>query len=170
MVISTSPELVVFAWGNLSRGDDGIGPLLAEKLRALQRQELVVVEDFQLNIEHVMDFNGMTPLLFIDASVAIERGIAVERIEASDDGNFSTHAISPQALLNVYRETTGAAPPEAFLLHVAAGRFGLGESLGQTAAAALEDAWAFLRSLLATSPTEWQAGLTARAALNRSAR
>lgn len=170
MVSSTSPGLVVFAWGNVSRGDDGIGPLLAEKLRALQLHELVVIEDFQLNIEHVMDFNGMTPLLFIDASVAIEKGIAVERIEASGDGNFSTHAISPRALLNVYRETTGDAPPDAFLLHVAASEFGLGESLGHTAAAALDDAWAFLKSLLEKSPTEWQGGLTARVAPDRSAR
>ena len=164
MVSSTSPGLVVFAWGNESRGDDGIGPLLAERLRSLRLNRLVVVEDFQLNIEHVMDFNGMTPLLFIDASVAIESGIAVERIEASNDGNFSTHAISPQALLNVHRETTGDAPPEAFLLHVAATEFGLGESLGQTAAAAVEDAWMFLGSLLERPPAEWHAGLTARAA------
>lgn len=170
MVSSTSPRLVVFAWGNVSRGDDGIGPLLAEKLRDLQLQELVVVEDFQLNIEHVMDFSGITPLLFIDASVAIEKGIAVERIEASDDGNFSTHAIAPQALLNVYRETTGNAPPEAFLLHVAAREFGLGESLGQTAAAAVDDAWGFLYSLLTEASSEWQPGLTARAVANRSAR
>ena len=118
MVSSTSPGLVVFAWGNESRGDDGIGPLLAERLRSLRLNKLVVVEDFQLNIEHVMDFNGMTPLLFIDASVAIESGIAVERIEASNDGNFSTHAISPQALLNVHRETTGDAPPELSLIHI----------------------------------------------------
>jgi len=169
MVSSTSPGLVVFAWGNESRGDDGIGPLLAERLRALRLNELVVVEDFQLNIEHVMDFNGMAPLLFIDASVAIESGIAVEGIEASDDGNFSTHAISPQALLNVYRETTGDAPPEAFLLHVAATEFGLGENLGQTAAAAVEDAWAFLGSLLEKPPAEWRAGLNARAAPGQSA-
>ena len=167
---STSPGLIVFAWGNASRADDGIGPLLAGRLRALQLAELVVVEDFQLNIEHVMDFNGMTPLLFIDASVAIDAGFSVERIGAWEDGNFSTHAISPQALLNVYRETTGGEPPEAFLLHVAAREFGLGEDLGEDAAAAVEDAWSFLDKLVKQPPSAWQAGLSAKAAPGHGAR
>ena len=161
---STSPALIVFAWGNASRADDGIGPLLAGRLRALQLPGLLVVEDFQLNIEHVMDFRGMTPLLFIDASVAIDTGYSIERIAASADGNFSTHAIAPQALLNVYRETTGEAPPEAFLLHVAAREFGLGEDLGEAAAAAVEDAWSFLENLVKQPPSAWQASLSAKAA------
>lgn len=169
MLTGPSPELIVFAWGNTSRGDDGIGPLLAGRLRDLRLPELVVVEDFQLNIEHIMDFSGTTPLLFIDASVAIDNGISIERIGASQDGNFSTHAISPQALLNVYRETEGDTPPEAFLLHVAAREFGLGDSLGRTAAAAAEDAWSFLRDLLQTFPAEWRASLSATAAPDRLA-
>ena len=153
---STDPELIVFAWGNESRGDDGIGPLLARRLTALERPELVVIEDHQLNIEHVMDFAGDTPLLFIDASVSIESGIHVEKIEASADGNFSTHAISPQALLNVYQETSGGTAPVSYLLHVAGDSFGLGESLGEKGRAAAESAWAFLEELLEAPPSEWR--------------
>ena len=153
---STDPELIVFAWGNESRGDDGIGPLLARRLTALERPELVVIEDHQLNIEHVMDFAGDTPLLFIDASVSIESGIRVEKIEASADGNFSTHAISPQALLNVYQETSGGQAPVSYLLHVAGDSFGLGESLGEKGRAAAEVAWTFLEELLEAPPSEWR--------------
>lgn len=160
---STKPGLVVFAWGNVSRGDDGIGPLLAEKLRGLGLPELTVVEDFQLNIEHVMDFSGMTPLLFLDASVAIDKGIQLERIGASENGNFSTHAISPQALLNVYRESTGNTLPPAFLLHVAGEHFGLGDGLGDTARSAVDEAWSFLRAVLHSPPSDWQDSLTANA-------
>ena len=161
---STDPALIVFAWGNESRGDDGIGPLLARRLLELERSALVVVEDHQLNIEHVTDFVDDTPLLFIDASISIASGIMVERIGASGNGNFSTHAISPQALLNVYREATGNEPPPAYLLHVAGKSFGLGESLGDTGAAAAESAWAFLKELLGHPSPEWRERLSASVA------
>ncbi len=169
MESSTEPSLIVFAWGNVSRGDDGIGPLLAEKLRALRLPKLVIIEDFQLNIEHVMDFGGMTPLLFIDASVGIDHGICLETIGATEDGNFSTHAISPQALLNVHRESTGKPAPPAFLLHVAGTQFGLGDELGQVASSAVDDAWSFLQETLNVPPSEWEGYLKTRAASDGSA-
>jgi hydrogenase maturation protease len=155
--MGTSPDasLIVFCWGNASRGDDGIGPLLAQRLREQAVDGLVVVEDHQLNIEHVMDFDGETPVLFVDASVAIERGCRLERIEPSEDGNFSTHAISPQALLNVYRQTTGLSPPPAFLLHVAGRDFALGNDLSNTAADAVTAALATLKKLAARPRVQW---------------
>ncbi len=161
---STDTSLIVFAWGNESRGDDGIGPFLARRLLELERPGLVVIEDHQLNIEHVTDFDGDTPLLFIDASVSIDAGIMLEAIEASGDGNFSTHAISPQALLNVYRETSSSDVPPAYLLHVAGKSFGLGESLGDTGRIAAESAWDFLKKLLDKPAAEWRATLSASVA------
>jgi hydrogenase maturation protease len=158
------PALIVFAWGNASRGDDGIGPLLASRLRATAKPELRVIEDHQLNIEHVMDFHGMTPLLFIDASVGIEEDVRLERITASQEGNFSTHAISPQALLNVYRESMGYELPEAFILHVAGTSFRLGDALSSTATAAADKAWEFLQDVLSLSATDWGRRLSQAAA------
>lgn len=155
--MGSSPDasLIIFCWGNASRGDDGIGPLLAQRLREQDIDGLVVVEDHQLNIEHVMDFDGTTPVLFVDASVAIERGCRLERIEPSEDGNFSTHAISPRALLNVYRQTTGLAPPPAFLLHVAGRDFALGTGLSDTAQDAVNSALAALGKIFARPPGQW---------------
>ena len=142
------PALIVFAWGNESRGDDGIGPVFARRLRELDDARVEIVEDFQLNIEHVTDFRGRTPLLFVDASVAIESGFAIEQIGPSDEGNFSTHAISPQALLNVHRQTTSEPQPPAYLLHVAAREFALGDDMGETAQNAIDEAFAFVKDLL----------------------
>ncbi|MCP5090200.1 MAG: hypothetical protein GY949_04680, partial [Gammaproteobacteria bacterium] len=131
------------------------------RLRGLELPGLVVIEDHQLNIEHVMDFADGTPLLFIDASVAIKDGFSLERIEASADGNFSTHAISPQALLNVYRKTSGKETPTAYLLHVAGVAFGLGETLGDKATTALDSAWDFLKEVLDQPAPEWRDRLSA---------
>ncbi len=157
---STDPALIVFAWGNESRGDDGIGPLLARRLLELELPALVVIEDHQLNIEHVTDLTADGAALFIDASIEIKEGHRLERIEPSREGNFSTHAISPQALLNVYEQTMKAPAPDAWLLHVAGRDFGLGAEPGEVALRAIDGAAEFLHSLLSNSPDEWRARLT----------
>jgi hydrogenase maturation protease len=162
---STDPALIVFAWGNESRGDDGIGPAFAGYLHDLADPRIEIVEDFQLNIEHVTDFRGQTPLLFVDASVAIESGFEVEQVVPSQDANFSTHAISPQALLNVYQQTTSEAYPPAYLLHIAARSFTLGDALGSTALEALGEAREFFAGLISSPATTWSEKLAAAAAL-----
>ena len=152
---SRDPSLIVFCWGNEARGDDGIGPVMAARLRGLGRAGLVVIEDHQLNIEHVMDFHGMTPLLFVDASVSIDSGWRLERLAPSEEGNFSTHAISPGALLNVYTQSTGKPLPPAYLLHIAGRNFELGQDIGETARAAIDEALQVLQHVLDNDPSDW---------------
>ena len=156
---SANPTLTILAWGNVSRGDDAIGPLLAERLRGTMPPGLNVIEDHQLNIEHITDLDSDGAALFIDASVDTAEGFRVQRIEPSGDGNFSTHAISPQALLNVFERATGQPAPESWLLHVAARDFELGSSLGDVAAAATEAADHFLQDLLEQPADQWRSCL-----------
>ena len=57
---------------------------------------------------------------------------------------FTTHALSPEALLQVYRDLERAEPPPCMLLAIRAQRFELGEAPGERALAdlALALAWA----------------------------
>jgi len=160
----TKPALVVFAWGNISRADDGIGPRMANYLLDLSHPRVEVIEDHQLNIEHVTDIREHVPVLFIDASVAVETGYRVERLTPSDDGNFSTHAISPAALLNVYCETMKRPAPDAFLLHIAGRNFALGGDLSQEAAESIDSAWIFLNGVLGSPAPDWPGKLAQAAA------
>ncbi len=153
---SANPVLTVFAWGNTARGDDGIGPILAERLRQQDFPGLRVIEDHQLNIEHVTDLADCGAALFIDASTEIDEGYRLERITPSSDGNFSTHAISPQALLNVFEQTMQATAPDSWLLHVAAREFELGAEPGSNARRSIEQAHGFLRELLANASCDWR--------------
>ena len=153
---SANPVLTVFAWGNTARGDDGIGPILAERLRQQNIPGLDIIEDHQLNIEHVTDLENCNAALFIDASIEIHEGYRLERIAPSGDGNFSTHAISPQALLNVFEQTMKTSAPDSWLLHVAAREFGLGAEPGSTARQSIEQAHDFLKALLKNAPSDWQ--------------
>ncbi len=153
---SANYALTVFAWGNTARGDDGIGPILAERLREQDFPGLRVIEDHQLNIEHVTDLEDCGAALFIDASTKVDEGYRLERISPSNDGNFSTHAISPQALLNVCEHTMKSSAPDSWLLHVAAREFELGAEPGSKARRSIEQAFGFLTELLKNAPSDWQ--------------
>ena len=156
MAHSAESALTVFAWGNTCRGDDAIGPLIAEYLRDGDTPGLHIIEDHQLNIEHVTDLADAGAALFIDASVAVDAGCKLERIAPSKDGNFSTHAISPQALLNVYEKTLGKPPPESWMLHIAARDFELGAEPGDVARQALTEARHLLAGILEQDPGLWR--------------
>ncbi len=156
---SPGPQLIILAWGNESRGDDGAGPELARRLRGLGRDELVVIEDMQLQIEHVADIVAGVPVLFVDASVAIDEGFAVERIAPRQDPTITTHAVSPQALLQLYELSENTQAPPAWQLHIAGRDFGLGAGAGAVSRAGTEAAWECLQTLLEQPPSLWPAAL-----------
>ena len=111
--MATSTELLVLAWGNSARADDGAGPEIARRLLELDVPGVAVVEDMQLQIEHVADMASDVPVLFVDASVAIDEGYAVERVVPGRDPSVTTHALSPEALLQLYETTMQRPPPAA---------------------------------------------------------
>lgn len=138
--------VLVFAWGNRSRGDDALGPLCLERLRAVAAADPGVefLEDYQLQVEHALDLVGRTRVLFIDASRAGAAPFVVTQLQARHDPSFTSHAMSPQALLQVYVDLHGEMPAPCTLLGIAAASFELGEPPSQQALANLEAAtcWA----------------------------
>jgi hydrogenase maturation protease len=143
-----SPYLVI-AIGNPSRGDDALGPLIAERLEALGLPDVEVLTDFQLQIEYALDLRGREEVIFVDATLAGEAPFTFEAIAPGDDASVTTHALSPKALLAGYARLTGEAPPRATVLAVRGQAFELGEGLSAQAAANLESGWAALRAWLA---------------------
>lgn len=144
----TAP-LLVFGWGNASRGDDALGPLFIERLRALALPGVECLDDYQLQPEHALDLVGRQGVLFVDASAACRAPCEVTALQPQRDSSFSSHAMSPAALLQAYVDVHGQAPPPATLLAIRGERFGLGEPISEAAQAHLEAAlsWAlgFLR-------------------------
>lgn len=137
--------VLVLACGNPSRGDDALGPVLAERLeRWLERsgtQGVEVLVDFQLGPEHALDLEGRTRVLFVDAEVGSAAPFRFARVEPRPATNPSSHAFSPEAVLGVARRVLSGPLPEAELLAVAGERFELGEALSERAGAALEAAF-----------------------------
>ncbi len=148
--MSAAP-FVVLACGNPSRGDDAIGPLLLARLATwLEAEGLAgafeLIEDFQFQIEHALDLKDRRAALFIDAGEGSSAPFALGPVEAAAPPSHSTHAISPAAVLAVYRRVLEATPPACDVLCVRGERFELGDGISATAAAHVEAAWPALQA------------------------
>ena len=138
--------LLVFGWGNPSRGDDALGPLLVEQLAGLAQMSsgrLECLTDFQLQVEHALDLVGRERVLFVDAAIGLQTPFAVSEVRPAAVAGFTTHALSPEALLQVYTELERTEPPPCTLLAIRAQRFELGEAPGEQALSDLAQALAW---------------------------
>jgi len=144
-------RIVVLAWGNPSRGDDGLGPALAARLEtsaARFGRDVRVETDFQLQPEHAADLVDCDAAIFVDAAVDAPEPFGFRRLTPARDRTFTTHAMSPEAVLAAYRDAFGVEPPPAYALAVRGESFDLGTGLSPGAMNRMEDAAAFLESLL----------------------
>jgi hydrogenase maturation protease len=140
-------RLVVFGWGNDSRGDDGIGPLLLSRIEQAGWDDAVLIEDYQLQLEHALDLEGAELALFLDAGTGTPAPFFFREIFPQPGVTHTSHALSPESVLAVFSQVTGKAPPSAFLLCVRGENFELGAGLSEDGAARLEAAWTFLLHL-----------------------
>lgn len=146
----TAP-ILVFGWGNPSRGDDALGPLFVERIAALDLPGVECLTDFQLQVEHALDLNGRQRILFVDASIDAPAPFSAEPIFPARDESFTTHAMTPQSVLQVYCDLEDAEPPPTWLLAIRAEGFELGHPLGEAASRHLDLAVAWAREWIATS-------------------
>jgi hydrogenase maturation protease len=131
--------LLVFAIGNESRGDDALAPLV---LRLLKNEGLTahaeLIEDFQLQVEHVTDLFGRSAVLFVDADMSCEAPFHFSAITAAQDHSYTSHAMTPFALLHTFEQVYEMDAPSSFLLRIRGYGFELGESLSDEASVNLE--------------------------------
>lgn len=147
----TAP-VVIFAVGNPSRGDDAIGPVLLERLADWLggeglAEQFELIEDFQLQIEHVLDLQGRELALFIDAGANTAAPFTFQRIAPATGMAHTTHELPPEAVLQVFCQTEGVEPPPAYVLCVRGETFELGEALSAVAESHVEAAFELLQDL-----------------------
>jgi len=147
-----SPFLV-FAIGNESRGDDALAPLLVRQLVTEGMSSYVeLIEDYQLQVEHVTDLAGRSAVLFVDADMSCEAPFHFSEITAAQDNSYTSHAMTQFALLHTYRQVYGTDAPSTFLMRIRGYGFELGDSLSKEAEANLALATAEVRLWLAYLP------------------
>ncbi len=163
-------RLIIFGWGNDARGDDGLGPLLLERVKRAGWPDVTTVEDYQLQIEHALDLEGAEAALFLDAGKDTPAPFAFAEIAPRRGETMTTHALAPEAVLDVYQLTLAKTPPPSFTLCVRGESFELGEGLSPEAADRLEAAWGFLQGLMRERTLEaWRHAVRADARGNAQA-
>jgi len=149
----TAP-ILIFGVGNESRGDDALAPLLLRSLEcwveaARRGEQVELIEDYQLQVEHVTDLIGRSAVLFVDADVSCIEPFHFSEIAAEKDSSYTSHVMTPFALLHTYRQVYGMDAPPTFLLRIRGYDFGLGNPLSDKAAANLEAATEWMHELCA---------------------
>lgn len=143
--MSDVAPLLILAIGNPSRGDDALGPVLLDRLQAAgigADGGVELLADFQLQVEHALDLQGRRGVLFVDAACpGCVQGVGLQRLQADAQVLPTSHALRPQAVLQVALRLHGRAPP-AWLLAIEGRHFALGEGLSADAAVNLERAMA----------------------------
>lgn len=176
--------ILIFGYGNPSRGDDALGPELIQRLGRRQRDpcrrglaasgggaasapvamtgcppqsvpawpvldRLDLLTDFQLQPEHALDLAGRERVILVDADATLDVPYRLDAITPDRDASYTTHTMSPGALLWVHGLISPAAPPPCFLLRIRGYHFALGAPLSAAARENLDLAEAFLLAALA---------------------
>lgn len=141
--MNTPAPILIIGIGNPSRGDDALGPLLIEHLEALALPDVELLTDFQLQVEFALDLRNRQQVIFIDASLNAAAPFTFTPVVAAEDTSYSSHALSPSAVLHAYHKLFGEPPP-SYVLAIRGETFELGEGLSPEAAANLAAAQAWL--------------------------
>jgi hydrogenase maturation protease len=144
--MSVAPTLVL-AVGNLSRGDDAAGPLLAERLLAADLPGVEVLVEYQLQVEHALDLAGRERVIFIDACVDASEPWVERPLRPARGMAHTSHSLAPAQVLDTYRRVTGNEPPPAVLLGLRGHQFELGAGLSEATSRACALAWPRLLQL-----------------------
>jgi hydrogenase maturation protease len=137
--------LLVLAVGNPSRGDDALGPTLAERLEAAALPGVEVLTDFQFQVEHALDLVGRRTVIFVDAGTGTPAPFEWRAVGADAKFLHTSHALSPEAVLETYARVHDGPPPDAWVLCVRGEAYELGAGLSAAGVAHLEAAWRALR-------------------------
>ncbi|HVO10550.1 MAG TPA: hydrogenase maturation protease [Vicinamibacteria bacterium] len=149
MVDIEADAVLVIAWGNPLREDDGLAWHVLEGLRRLRPRPgllpLHLRHAHQLTPELAEPVSRAAGVVFVDARRDGPVGaIRSETVEPASGSNPLAHSLSPQGVL-LYAEALYGRAPQAVVVSITGERFGLGEELSPAVRRALP--WA-IRTVL----------------------
>ena len=133
-------KLLLFGYGNPGRGDDVLGPMLIEQIEQLKLQNVTSLVDMQLLIEHAVDLVGYDKVIFVDADMSCTEPFDFSAVTAEKDSSYTSHALTPAALLFIYQQIYQRNAPPTFLLRIRGYHFELGDLLSDRASNNLQAA------------------------------
>ena len=145
-------KILVIAYGNPLRGDDGFGWHLAQTLNDLNLEHLEVITQHQLMPELAEIMAQSRAVIFVDASLEVLAGrIVVRELEPNCSTESLTHHLEPEHLLGLTRALFGRVP-RAHLISVGISSLGFSEHLSPEVSAVIPCVQSILREFAASDP------------------
>jgi len=125
-------RLLVIGYGNTLRRDDGVGPRVAEAVRALALPGVEAMACPLLTPELAEAVARARVVVFVDAAVDGPRGVRLRPLAPADSSRILAHAADPRSVLALARGVFGRAP-RAWWLTIPVEDLGIGEELSAAA-------------------------------------
>ena len=135
-------RILLLGYGNQYRGDDGIGPVLLQRVAA--EVEKIPLQELTLDLAETLARYEL--VVFIDAAVSGDP-VTWRELKADHRPSPLSHHLPPETLL-FYAETLYQRAPRAFLLSVRGYSFDFGERLSPEAEGNVQAALAILEGWL----------------------
>jgi hydrogenase maturation protease len=145
-------RILVYGYGNPGRQDEGVGVVLVEELAKWAQPQgrpwLTFDSNYQLSVEDALAAAEHDMVIFVDAARVQTEGYCLRALHASPTVAFTTHAMSPESVIELAGQLFGARPA-AYLLTIKGYKWGLQGTLSAEARKNLQEAKAFLIPFLA---------------------
>lgn len=123
-------KVVVIGYGNLLRGDDGIGIIAVRQIR--EHLDVDTYEYHQLNIEVLPILSEYENIIFIDCSTEIGHGeVVCQEIEPDNKITLTmTHHLTPQQILQLL-ESLYNKNPKGYICKIGGRIFDFGSEISR---------------------------------------
>lgn len=130
----------MIGYGSTLRGDDGVGPRVAELIEQRNLPGVEVVACHQLTPELSEPISKAGRVIFVDAAIDLpDDQVQVRQVEAEAQHQVMVHTASPAGLLHLARSVFGRCS-EAWIVAIPVAEMGIGENLSAAAEAGVQEA------------------------------
>lgn len=144
--MSVPSGTLIIGYGNTLRGDDGVGPRVAEVVESLQLPNVRTLICQQLSPEHADPISRAETVIFVDAAVDAPGEVHLRPLEPGATSQLMAHAANPPTMLALARDVFGHAP-RAWWLTIPAAKLEFSETLSPEARCGMNEAVETIQSL-----------------------
>lgn len=126
------PRLLVIGYGNTLRGDDGVGPVVARDVAALNDPRVSALECVLLTPELAEPVSKARQVVFVDATIEVSDEVTLREVVPAASSQLLGHSANPATMLALARDVFGRSP-RAWLIAIPVRDLAAGEVLSETA-------------------------------------